>query len=179
VAMEALKAAVVARIKAKLPAYNANNCGSQPDGQPPASCGEVYVAVHAGPVTNESPEHELHELSYAVTATLTMRSGRLPADRVGTGLIDLQPDGMEERAKAIALAVAMSYTVLDTANGLLTGQQPFTEPLRLLNWSQPVKKAADWFSSKAEPGAATPGWAIEIRWGHCRRPEPFPDASDD
>jgi hypothetical protein len=47
--LDALMLSVVAQLQAAPLSYTSHQCGVQPDGQPPAACGELYLAVRRRP----------------------------------------------------------------------------------------------------------------------------------
>ncbi len=158
---------------------SADECEVMPSGEPPAKCGERFVAIHPGGITLDSPEFEFWDANVSVKASVTARAGRVPADRAGTHLVSAE-DGLTDLAEMVAKSVHGSYTVLDTANATLgVGTQPFNEPLRCTGGiPEPRKQGPAWFSSDAKQVVAA-GWSIEVKWSGGRRPEVLPDASED
>lgn len=162
-----------------------HHCEVQPDGKPPAFSGQVYVAVHPGELTLVPPDAEAWLASVGICVTVTMKAGKLPADRFGTDLVALVSDSAAPAAMAItqlsekvAKFLHLSYTALENALAYLEpNTQGFTEPLRMQSLGRPAAKGPDWFGSEQRQAVAA-GWAQEIRF-YAMRPEGLPGASED
>jgi hypothetical protein len=163
--MESLLVAVAQRVRSALK-YATGECDVQPDGHPPASMGQRYLAIHPGPI-QQSDDNALrmHE-AFEIVATLTMRGSWLPRDRQGRLVRDegrLYPEALRVRA-----LLHMDYTLIDTANDDIgASEDGFIVPLRFRGMGRPIECGPEWFGSeqKARP-AAPQGWRIEIAfWG--------------
>lgn len=80
--MDEILNAVVARLRAAL-TLGELECDKTPDGKPHPTAGQRFVAVHPGNVTNNQ-KHCLDEY-YSFKATVTVRTGMDPRDRIGDG----------------------------------------------------------------------------------------------
>jgi hypothetical protein len=167
--LDALMLSVVTQLQAAPLSYTSHQCGVQPDGQPPAACGELYLAVHAAGWQLDDNEHELLEGSYSLTVTLSARAGRSPHDRIGTGIVTLADTGLLARARAVAVQIHMSYDVMDRANeSVPAGENGFLEPLRFAGVGPVMAKPPSWFWSDGKQ-AGPAGVAVEVRFNRARR----------
>jgi len=179
VSVNALLKAVEARVRDLLADPAGKLAGVQLDGRPPPNCGQWYYAVHWAGGRGSGSVGD-HDVTHAVTVTITARMAYAPQDRRGARLT---LDG-ELIARAEALAgpgvVHGSYAVLNAANALIagatTGPAPdfdeptvngYVEPLCLLNWGPVAERDGAWVDSEEDDPPTV--LSVEVRFGLARR----------
>lgn len=186
--MRALLLAVRDRLKQGLAdgglAYTAAECEVMFDGQPPPRCGELFVAIHEGywlPGPPDEDDGSLTELC-GVDVTVTVRTGKVPFDRLGTDAY-CGPAGqsLEERCRAIiaklhkdpgprAAGNPAHYPVLATANATIgAGENGFIEPLVFIKPGKVTPRGPAWFSSDLPDGQAPSGLSLTLHFGGAKR----------
>ena len=153
-------------------------CALMMDGQPPPSCGELFVAVHPGGWRPESDPDMGTDEQFGVYVTITRRKGYSPQDREGMAVWALAETGLDAVARRVFAALHKRYEVLAAANKII-GQTPtaaspvgFVEPLRIESVGDPEPKGPDWFTADSPKGSgkyANAGVAVVLRFGGARR----------
>lgn len=151
-----------------------SQCEVEPDGRPPASCGELYFAVHAGEWAASDVEG-LDE-SFGFQLTLTVRAGKVPEDEIGASLL-YGPAGTSAEEW---LRKALTFLHLDRGGDLVLQRanayvgasfNGFVEPPRFRSGGPPQLKGPDWFGAvPAGKGRAAPaGVAQTLTFAGARR----------
>ena len=164
--MRALLQATLNHLRDTL-SLDASTSEVMPTGKPPAFAGEVFYTVHPGTVSNQDV-HCLDE-QYSLDVTITLRSGKVPTDRVGTELLLAEDDGIYDRADAVRAAIHMRYVgLMNDANTDLTASvNGFVEPLVFLGYGRVQEQGGNWFGGKGGPGSA--GISLTLSFGRARR----------
>lgn len=144
------------------------------DGQPPPSCGELFVAVHPAEWNVEDVEG-LNEV-FGVEITVTVRVGKVPRDEMGLnaliGPAGKSLDGYLEEIRALLHLDSVADQVLNQANAIIgSAANGFVEPLRFRGGSRPEPKGPDWFGAESSGAGMTPpvGLAQTLSFGGARR----------
>jgi hypothetical protein len=128
----------------------ADECDIEESGEPPASCGQRFVAIRVSPVfPRDQPECGFAE-EYTATITVTVRSGYAPPDSHGTEIQHVGKSALFTLCRQIATEIHnYRYEILQLMNTLLVAEnadsQPFIEPL-------------DWKGSPEDPDPVDPSW---------------------
>jgi hypothetical protein len=135
-------------------------CGVQPDGQPPANCGQYYYAIHFEGLRNADLDSLSGDWFYSVGVTITARMGYAPRDRRGKRATVAQ----EILDKAIEAATALhqddlhrieankvlGMSAAEAAIGRSATVNGFLEPLRLSSIGEMRKAPAGWVGNETE-----------------------------
>lgn len=154
-------------------AYTATECDVMGDGRPPPAHGLFFVSLHGGSSQNQAVNC-LDEL-FSFTVTITLALPKVPFDRLGTGLVQIDASGLNARASDVRRVLHMRYNVINVANTALaaagTGSiYGFTQPLRFESADAPQIVGGNWFNaSSKEPYA---GMVRNLRFGNARRIQP-------
>lgn len=143
---EAAAAAIRSHLRAAL-ALTDLECDVEESGQPPATCGQRYIAIRVTPIfARDQPENAFAEL-YQCTITVTVRAQDIPADAHGTEVIHSAVNALFKLCRQIAIEIHTNrYAIMALMNELLEeGSQPFIEPL-------------DWVGNNPDPDPVDPGW---------------------
>ena len=175
-----------------LEGYDAAHCEvmADPDGRPPADCGDWFAAVHQGGDRQVSTGDHADDY-YAVNVTLTMRV-TVPVDRAGDQLLAKKlaaqpgPGGspsFNARANRIRRLLDADWGTMQDANNNLLAMLPdsplvygFCEPARYRGGANEVQWCYDeWFSASEESaaGEVPVGIKATMRFEDCRRLEPM------
>jgi hypothetical protein len=158
--------------------YDESSCEVMADGQPPARCGKLFVAVHqADSRPGPDNDNSLQEY-FGFTVTVTIRAVA-PPDRIGNSEIAVrQADrkGLNRRLEELRAFLHMNWGVLQDANNNLAAWATettgtvygFCEPARYRGCSKPRLVGADWFSA-APGGKQQFGVAADLTFADCRR----------
>jgi len=155
--MDALLDAARDRLRAALE-LAPEECSVTPDGKPDPDCGERFVAIHPGGVSN-SQQHCLDEY-YAFRATVTVRTGQDPRDRRRDG-------GAWALALKVRAALHMSYDVTALANAA-DPDVSFVEPPVFEGGTYLGPQGGEWFFADPDGGADPTGVAVELSFGKAR-----------
>lgn len=170
--LTALLVAVRDTLREKIP-LAVEECGIQPDGQPPPSAGRRYVAIHPtlwSPEITQGNSNVLDE-TFSLACTLTFRIPARPRDQQMEAFFLEALDGMDTLARNIVSLLHASYDILDSAN-LRLNTQNFIEPLWFAGAdASPRGVDATWFwSDNPNPrDQQLCGYALEIRFQGARR----------
>jgi len=154
------------------------------DGQPPAKwSGSVFasvVPVSWSPTTGPDSFNSGLDETYNVDIVLSMRTGKIPDDKLMGEAFLKAVTGLEPIIRTIMVVMRKNrYTdsgdatggILTRANALITGTNHIIEPLR---WSgnspQPIPVGPDWFHGTGEDARAY-GWRYEMHYIDARRPQ--------
>jgi hypothetical protein len=153
--------------------YDARTCDVRPDGEPPPRCGDVFVAVHQGPSSNDMM-NALNEY-YDWSVTLSMRV-TVPQDRIGDQLLARKladAVGFNARAHRLKVLLHMNWLMLGVANNYLVTLETdaevvyaFAEPAHFADMDIPALIGGEWFGAK---GGDNTGLVAELRFARCRR----------
>lgn len=165
--MPHLLQAVLDHLRASL-ALDESTSEVMPTGKPPAFSGDTFYVVHPGQIGTDQVEGL--EETFGVDVTITLRTGSVPADRVGTELILNTTTGIYARAAAVRAKLHMRYAdVMNDANAALgSGVNGFVEPLWFLGAGRVQEQGAAWFSAKATT-ANPAGISLTLSFGRARR----------
>ncbi len=177
--MAVLLQATLTRSRAILTLDESQSCVSL-DGQPPPFSGQKFLVIHPGEFSN-SDQNYLEE-TYGVRATLTLRAGVVPEDRIGANLLTLATTGLYALIERLRAGLHMDYTLLQIAGGTVGGSalsggqsyslaatvNGFHEPLMFQNCSAPEPKGPDWFWAEGQDDAIT-GVAVILSFGGAKR----------
>jgi hypothetical protein len=170
-ANRALRLAVKSQLITSL-SLNADGreCACTVDGRPWPMCGQKFVAVHPGPVSNRGTDH--HDELHSVLVTVTFRSPVYPTDREDQLLdLDEQLDEYCDKVAQLIHDLATADAIRVAANVTLAAedatQNGFTEPLRYRGTSQPAYRGPEWFRS--EPGNEADGVSRTMVFQEARR----------
>lgn len=187
--IDALLYSVRDNIRAAGFGYGQAECDIQDNGEPPPSCGNVYVAVHGGKSRpGQANDRNLYEL-FDFSVTLTMRVV-IPMDRIGDQLIarnirlvpEGQRQGLNARVEQLRALLHMNWKMT-----VLTGQDPpsandnivswasgvvygFCEPARYQGPEVPVLVGPDWMG--ADPDSDQFAIKAELRFAGAKRFQP-------
>lgn len=172
---EAAASALRTHLRSSL-ALDASECDIEESGQPPATCGNRYVAIRISPVfPRDQPENAFAEV-YLATITVTVRAGAVPADYHGTELLHTGKPALFQLCRQIATEIHNNrYDIMGLMNELLdVNSQPFIEPLDWEGSSQdPEPVGPEWFGSSTEDESFTDrnpaGYKIDLRFGGLYR----------
>lgn len=166
---------------------NSRNCSVRGGrGRPPfVFGGPLYVAVVptdwgvGGPESNNGVAE-----GYAVDVVLTMRTGRIPDDKLMGEAFLKAITGLDPRARSIMTLMAkFRFTdgaaggILTRANNAISETDKVVEPFRWLgNDPQPEPVGPDWFSSDPSPNdlANAFGWRYALHYGESKRFQAIP-----
>ena len=152
---------------------------ADPEGKPPARCGDWFAAVHQGAYRSVM-DNALDEY-FGFNVTLTMRID-VPMDRVGDQFLAKRlaaqpgPGGspsFNARTNFLGAFLHMNWVVLGNANDLLCSLEQdatvygFSEPARFRGGEVPMLVGGDWFDD--EPGEEPTGIKATLRFEDCRR----------
>lgn len=185
--IDALLYSVRDTIRAAGIGYGIAECEIMNDGQPPARCGNFFVAVHGGSEQSDS-DNQLSEY-FGFLVTLTMRV-TVPLDRVGDQQIARnlarvplgQRQGFYAKREQLRALLHMNWAMT-----VITGQTPnsandniaawctgtvygFCEPARYRGSEIPKLVGGEWFA--ADPDAEDVGIVSELRFEGARRFQP-------
>ncbi len=166
--------------------YDTATCDlAGPGGQPPARCGDVYVAVHQNATASEMDNALDEYLGFLLT--LTMRLGKVPVYRVGDRLLASNlarrpgPNGswsFNARAEQLRSVHHMGWGILQDANTNLVAWEPdavvvagFCEPARYRGLEEPRLVGGEWFG--ADPESTDVGLVASLRFEDARRLQPI------
>jgi hypothetical protein len=154
--------------------FGREQCEVMPEGKPTPRCGELFLAIHDGGRTN-SKQNSLDEI-YDVIATFTMRTKKIPYDKLGTHML-CSEGGFHDKVDEIKTFVHMNYlTIMNAANTIITDYATtkgwvsvygFSEPLMYLGDDPTRFVGADWFH--ADPDSMEAGLVQDLRFGRARR----------
>lgn len=173
--MDAILHAVTSAILGQDFGYGTTACRIMPDGHPAPECGEVFVAVHPGPVrgTMQNAKNDYYDFF----VTLTMRVSDVPVDRIGDqrlAKVLARDRGFNRRLEDVASLLHMDWGVLQDANQYLVDNHPdaplvygFCEPWICAGIEVPVLVGGEWFW--ADERARDVGLKSEIRFAQARR----------
>lgn len=163
--------------------YGEAACEIMADGQPPARCGNTFVAVHSD--DDESKMDNALDEYFTVLLTLTVRV-TVPADRVGDQQLARSlarrrgPDGslsFNGRCEQLRAFLHMNWGVLQDANQNLIQWTPdnqivygFCEPCRYKGRETAQWCRSDWFEAKEGQGEI--GLKSEMVFADARRLQP-------
>ena len=126
-------------------------------GQPIATAGSIYIAVHLRDWANPEPQlSTLLKQESGIIVTISIRSRRNPEDR--------DPDNVLVKASTSLTDVAEQVMGLLHGNSALTASAGRIEPLRWIACNGPTEQFKDWYRS-ADPydGDAQPaGYSMEV-----------------
>jgi len=172
VSLSALLTAVQNHLRTQL-SLSPDECGVQPDGQPPPFLGKRYIAIHAtgwspgdiqdyGPVLDEV-------LSLAVT--ITVRAPKSPRDRITTNIYLKEATGIEAIARSIMLALHSNVTVLSLANAELEDTEyGYTNTLLWQGTdANPRLVGPDWVWSDNPQASPVAALVTTVQFGMARR----------
>lgn len=182
--IDALLYAVRDVIRGSGQGYGPRECEIMGSGEPPPRCGNIFVAIVGGDITNEAVEN-LDEY-HALAITLTMRTQQIPLDRVGDQLLALRTakqNGFNARARKLKSLLNKNWQVNQKANQylveLLAEEQDqiygFSEPLIFQRGDTPHFVGPDWFGAAPpeNPGAmGEVGIVSQLSFGRARRLQP-------
>lgn len=131
-----------------------------PDGQPPPSCGDVYVAVHEGSSQMNVSYSDFDEV-VNIDVTVTMKLRGVAFDRLTQQLLYGDEKSLDRRARAIAAAIHADTTggaVTNAANALKEllppaeghSVQGFFEPLRCAGIEKAREVGPAWFHANLD-----------------------------
>lgn len=165
----ALLKGVRARIQAVLGIDNAK-CDIRFDGMPPASCGELFIAVHPGQWTGTNIEGRQDNVG--VEITVTRRTEYAPFDRAVDPMMEAL-ESLDIIVSRIIAALHINYEVLNVANAVLdatagTHVNGYDVPLRFSVAGRPIRRRGDWFSSDI-PSTGHEGVSRTISMENARR----------
>ncbi len=168
--MEALLLSVQDAIRTGLD-YSPGQCGVQPDGAPNPWNGQYYLAIHPLDIRDNGSQGLRLDEMYSVGATITMRTGLFPKDRLGAKVVAKASTGIYARAEAIRALVHMNETIRAAANTEIgAGENGFLTPLEFQGIGMLMKQGPDWFSSPMRaPDHAITGYSLEVRFGGANR----------
>lgn len=154
-------------------------------GQPPARCGDIFLAVHQGPTSSEM-DNALDEY-FGFFLTLTMRVKGIGYDRVGDKLLASNlarrggPNGsrtFNARMEQLRSVHHMGWGIIQDANTNLVAWEPdalavagFCEPARYRGMEVPRLVGGEWFW--ADPEAEDVGLVAALRFEGARRLQPL------
>jgi len=152
------------------------------DGQPPARCGDWFLAIHQGAYRSVM-DNALDEY-FGFNVTLTMRSD-VPVDRMGDQLLAKKiaaapgPGGspsFNQRANFLGAYLHMNWSVIGNANNYLIQLLPeaetvygFSEPGRFKGMEVPMFVGGVWFASEPGGDEDVLGLKATLRFEDCRR----------
>lgn len=152
-----------------------DNVGVQLDGQPPPFAGELYVAVHPGPVTNN--DQLCLDETYRLSVTVTRRTGYTPVDRVAADALLKPTTGLYRTCEAMRAGLHMDYAGMNAANAAIGGaENGFVQPIAYEGMSLPQPKGPDWFWADGTEDGPT-GVAVQIDFGFARRVQTIEEMS--
>lgn len=141
----------------------------QNDGQPPPTVGNQFIAVHG---TSWKPNivdqnQGIDEVA-DLTVTITARMQAIPYDIRGQEIYIRKSLELENVAQIVKINLHQNYTLIASANALLTGVDKIVEPLRWLGGDAQPKYASNrWFSSEDDNEYA--GLILTLQFGRARR----------
>lgn len=143
--MEALLIATVRHLREEL-RYTTQQCDIQPDGRPPATMGEFYVAIDEAGVQSNEKTH-LRE-TFSITVTITRRTAPTPRDRRGSLYAD-RSRALAAIERPVIVAVHNNQTLRALANAELGAPQEnlgdqILQPLWYAGRSRTRYESAEW-----------------------------------
>lgn len=149
----------------------ASECDVTEGGMPTPSAGERFVAVSEGEWRSNSFE-SLDEY-FGVNVTVTVRTERLPWDRLGPGVVAelANRKGLVRLGEWVRAAVHSSYEILNAANDILGDEvNGFVEPLRLAGPGRIRAVGPDWFKAQADSDSpSVAGVVLVVPFQRARR----------
>lgn len=144
------------------------------DGQPPPSCGQLFVAVHEGDWTSNFDE--AREDDMGVEITVTRRVAYLPRDRGYVALLDAT-DALHVEMDRIIAKIHDNENVR-TAAGTIIGNlaSNFHRPLFFRGPAgKTIPQGPDWFSADPDGPSPPTGVARTLRFGGATRTQRIED----
>jgi hypothetical protein len=122
-----------------------------PDGQPSASCGDMFIAVSSGGViSSQQLGGPAYLESYSVVCTVTQRVRHSPEDRDGDAIFLGATKSLSKTASKVSGFVSNSDSLLQTVITAVQAENASAgvlEPLFLSSVSPPTPRYKDWFYS--------------------------------
>ena len=121
-----------------------------PDGQPTATSGEIFVAVHGSGTVGTSLGGPAYTETYMVICTVTQRVRNTPEDRDGDRIYLGDTSSLYRTARKVARTLVNNTFLFNSVRtAILTEDDTagLLEPLSLSEVSQPQPKYKDWFYS--------------------------------
>lgn len=153
-------------------------CDVRPGPQPPPVFGQRYVALYATRWVNLTPTMTAGvDEGYSIAATVTLRTGSIPIDRLGGDLYIRALTGIEALCRQVMVAVHMNYDLMNLANSFLPDASNKLE--QPLFWescdAEPELRDESWVWAKPQDGQAptTCALTMEVRFGDARRTQSF------
>jgi hypothetical protein len=151
-------------------------CDVQPDGQPPPTFGERYLAVHPtgwGPGDTRI-DYGLDEV-YRVTVTITMRAPKAPRDRLAGEVFLKALTGMEKLARDVVKYLHQNHDVVNVANADIAGTDKLMQPLF---WDgtdvPPRQEGGEWvWSDSPDPKRPIAALVLPVHFREARRMQSY------
>lgn len=167
-ARAAIKAAVRDALRQELGLKDGECDVCPPPGRPHPRAGRRFLAVCDGPQTSQ------HTMSvdsyYTFQVVASMQAGPVPADRLGTGLLDREPGpadlqgGLNDLVESVAAAVfAKQWAIANDADAKMSpAVNGVLEAPRPIGLTSPEEVGYDWFGAEAVKGVRVAGYRAGV-----------------